>query len=403
MSIRRRFGGRRAARGDRGMILILFALSITAVAAVAALVLGGSTGYSASRSSQNAADAAAMATTTEMRAAQRAGTVLAAENVYAVAVDVASENGADSDAVVCEVVDPEYALGRAESDVIGPCYRSPQWWAKYDDGDPLTPAPTSPVHEFDARAGGIRITVQETRDVPFGFFVEGEDITARSRATATAQPPTEGRSPFMVCASLTAIGHPQPPLLGDPAYPPWIVNPAAVGRSFVLWGSEMKDEGRDCGNGIDEISAWRGLVNIDSFASYPLPPASPDPANDADWWRIKTGNKSGHVEDLLVDPGACTLVAEQNVLDIVPPCTLAVPLCTHSNNAEGSSYRLHCVSMAMFEITHVNKGSGGPVPCHTNTNNIICGTMLGSAILTGGQGTTGVQDPNAIAILKLVE
>ena len=51
----------RCRRSDRGITVVFFALALTGILAVSALVLGGSVGYEAARNAQTAADAAALA------------------------------------------------------------------------------------------------------------------------------------------------------------------------------------------------------------------------------------------------------------------------------------------------------------------------------------------------------
>ncbi|MDZ7676001.1 MAG: hypothetical protein U5K30_13145 [Acidimicrobiales bacterium] len=354
--------------------MVLVAFGITAVAAVAALVLGSSSGYSAVRNSQNAADAAATAATATLHEVYSEG-----ENpseVLSTAVAVAEDNGADAGSVTCEIVDPDYALTNAEADVIGPC-----------DG----------TNETHAEAAGVRVSLEETRSVPFGGVVGEEQITADAVAAATMQPIREGAAPFMVCANAT--GHPVPLLHSLDS--PWAINEAAVGTSVVVWGNAMKNDGRDCGN---PSASWRGLVAFEG--SWQVPPAHSSASQDDDWWQVKTGNSSGHLPRLLAGANACGGGgAPQDALDLID-CELILPLCTHGNGQGGSNFRMHCTRLGAFEITYNSKGGGssGDAPCMSGgPNNLICATFLGAAVAAEGDAVVGTPLPDEVVAIRLVE
>lgn len=359
----------RPVSGDRGVVLIFFAISLTAVCVLAAVALGGSTGYSAVRTAQNSADAAALAATARLR---QVGTGDAAPSeVATVAASVAEANGAAAGTTECEVVTGGYAITRAPADVLGPC-----------DG-------TTETHVL---AAGVRVTVQNQRSVPFGAFVTpNEEVVAVATSTATIQPVRAGSSPFMLCA--TAVGHPVPPILAAPTYD---VNPLAVGQSFMLWGTQMKNDGRDCGNGS---SSWRGLVDFEE--TFPVP--SPDPVDDTEWWEIETGNKSGHIPSLLVGTDVCG-GENLSVTDLTVGCRLAVPVCTHGNGSTGADFKLHCVRFLAFEITYIGKVSAGVAPCHaTETNSVICADLVGGAVADDGATGSSTPSPDEVVAIRVVE
>ena len=106
-------------------------------------------------------------------------------------------------------------------------------------------------------ASGVRVGTSDTRGVPFGEIAGKKEITGSTTAAATAQPLTEGQSPFMVSAP--APGHPVNPLNPDDS-----VNNLAVGYYYVLQGNPMKEEGRDCDN---DASNWRGSGQLDQKPS----------------------------------------------------------------------------------------------------------------------------------------
>jgi hypothetical protein len=358
------------AKSERGATAVMFAFAAAAMMAVAALVLGGSRGYSAVREAQNSADGAALAATSVLRSVQQGDAP--ASQVLSTAVSVAEDNGATPGSVVCDIVEADYALSHLETDVIGPC-----------DGS----------NEFDVAAAGVRVRASDTKDVPFAAFVDQDTISASAVAAATVQPVTEGRAPFMVCTAPTATGHPAPALVPDAADPTgYRINTAAIGMSYVLHGNAMKDGGRQCEAGS---KSWRGFVAFGG--TFPLP--SPDQNDESEWWEVKTGNANGHLSRVLTGDDAC-----EGDVDEILGCRLALPLCPKSNEGNGVGLRLYCVKLGAFEITY-NQNSTGTPPCNDgkSANGLVCGTLVGAANASRGQGGAATPDPESVAVIKLVQ
>lgn len=372
------------ARGDRGVTVVLFAISITAMLAVAALVLGGSNGYGAARNAQTAADAASMAATTKLRQAIVANADPNVTPDYAAvattAQQVAVDNGADPSSVECHVVTPYYAAATTdaarEAEVIGTC-----------DG----------VNEMNPAAGGIRVSVRETRDVPFGSFVNSDNITASAQATATVQ--TVGgwfTSPFMVCA---AGLHGVSPIREVDPVPPsttstWEVNPNAIGVEFLLWSHGNAFQSRNCGE-----SQWYGLVKDGGMFLIP------SPSDPEEWWQIEPGGEVGQIPGLA---GKASCAAEnESELATLLGCEIPVPLCTETSPTHsGQNARLNCVAIGTFLITYFGNGNadGSCVTGEVSGNKeVLCGRLLPGRLATGGQGQLGPVRPNDLAVVKLVQ
>lgn len=376
-------------RSDRGVTVIFFAVGLTGILAVSALVLGGSVGYEAARNAQTAADAAALAGTTALQNHKQNwdeddGT--AADDVWTEISTTASDNGGELES--CDLVDAEYALTGAEADVIADCQ---QLGFLADSA-------------FQ-RVAGVRVTVTDARDVPFAAFVEKDTITSRATAAATIQPMARGKSPFMVCTDPSATGHPAPALVPDATQPHgYAINSAAVGKLFVLWGNQIKYLGRDCGN---PDSAWRGLVDL-PVDGYALPSTEATAGDDSDWWAGDEGNKTGHLTNGVAGANACTFADGADPDDIQVGCFIAVPLCPKSNQ-ESSDFKLYCVRMGLFQITHVGEvtieteETPDDTPCGHEKNNIICGRFVGAGAASGGQGVAEQPDRHSMALIKLVE
>lgn len=375
----------RRRRDDRGVTLLFFAISLTAMLTLGALVLGGSIGYTAVRNAQTAADTAALAGASALRAHKTDWVSTPASAVLAEVTSVAEDNGAVLEPGGCQLIRAQYALSHAEADVIAAC----------EDLEYLS------AEDF-AEVAGVRVAVSDTRGVPFSAFVDQDTITGGASAAATAQPLLTARAPFMVCASPDAVGHPAPAVLPDGEDPTgYRVNPASIGKHYVLWGNQIKNLGRDCGK---PSSDWRGLVKFDT--TFPMP--SPDPVDDTNWWQTESGNKDGHLPEGTAGGSSCSLDGEGvDRLDV--GCRIAVPLCP-KGNGNTDDFRLYCVKLGAFEITHVGSTNLNtePVaedgsPCGEVNNNIICGRFLGAATAVGGQGAAQRPDPNSIVVIKLVQ
>ncbi len=349
------------------MTAVFFAISVTAILAVASLVLGASTGYTSVRNGQNAADAAALAATSTLREVGQ-GTVPPAE-VLAVAVSVAEDNGADSGSVICDVVNRFYAVTHAESDVVGPC---------------------NGVHETSASAAGVRVQLADSGDVPFGGVIDQEVITADAVAAATVQPLRGGfAAPFMLCA--TAPDHGVDLLIPDATLDPaYRVNPAAFNVEFLLWSNGNGFGDRNCG-----VSPWHGLVNSDSVYRIPS-----DPADTDGWWDIDTGSRVGHIERLLAGDDSCDWATDADI-DAAAGCRLALPLCVDIDGT-GTNAGLNCVRLAVFEITYVGDGDAEG-SCVSVNKKVVCGRLTPGGVATGGQGSLEQADPSEVVTIKLVQ
>lgn len=385
-------------QGDRGIAVVFFALSVTALLTIGALVLGGSVGYTADRNAQTAADSAALAGATALNKHKQDWTGTSASEIAGEIEEVVERNGAVLES--CELVRGTYGLANEESEVIGPC------------------SVLATLDEAGFRSvAGIRVKVRETREVPFGAFVEQDDITARAVAAATIQPVVAGVgwSVFMVCTSPDAVGHPAQALREDPNDPTgYSIRESALGKVFVLWGNEIKahEQGRDCGN---NSSDWRGLIRW--YVNYAVP--SPSTTSDAGWWQVEEGNTGGRSIDMranVLEEDACELDGE-DVDELEIGCRLAVPLCPFSNEVipasiRSTDFRLYCPKMGVFKITHIGSivdaeldldGIVYETPCGQRTNNIICGEFIGSATARDGQGSAGEPGERDYVVIKLVE
>lgn len=360
--------------GDRGIAVVFFAISVTAMLAVGALVLGGSIGYTAVRNAQTAADAAAVAGATAIREHKQNWSEQSAGDIVAEITAVVASNGAVLAEDGCQVVNGSYALTRSESDVIADCKDI----AGLDDP------------EFQSMAG-VRVTVGDRRDVPFSAFVDRDTITGTAVAAATVQRYQDGlRAPFMLCAM--ADDHVVPLLEPAPDLdPPYRVNPAAVGEEFALWSNGNGFGDRNCGR-----SSWHGLVNPD--VEYAVPS---DPSDDSTWWDVDPGSKVGHLPRVLTGNDACTWSAEA-INDSDVGCQLALPLCS-GTVGNGTKMRLRCDRIATFEITFVGDSNSAGACIDTQNKKTVCAKMIAGGTALEGRGSTDPVDNNELSIVALVQ
>lgn len=369
----------RTHRSERGITVILFAIALTGLLAVGALVLGGSIGYTAARNAQTAADAAALAGSTALRE-HKANWVAAdggmsADDVLAEVESIVADNGAELQS--CDLVNASYAVTQDEADVIDAC----------DQLEFLT------QEEFKDVAG-VRVAVTDQRDVPFAAFVDQDTITASASAAATAQPVGRMQAPFLLCSTFDSALGVQPLVVDNTVTPPeYEVDPEAIGDQYVLWGTAVKDGGRDCGM---SASAWRGLAATSFSGSV------------GGWWKTDTGNKTGQLSSRTNGVGDCEFTDDTRNLNGTAQgligCTVPVPLCVEGRGDNAAGWEMRCEAVVLFEITHV-KGSSttSSTLCDPGgAQNIVCGKLLGAAVASHGRGVADRPD-GQVVVIKLVQ
>ena len=160
----------------------------------------------------------------------------------------------------------------------------------------------------------VRRHHRQTQGTFFMQVVGQATFTAAADATAQIGRPA-GTSWRRSSSAATAPGHSPPVLLPDAhALTGFKVNDLAKGVKYDIFGNDIKDQGRDCGN---PSSSFRGLVN--TVGTYPLP-------GD---WDTDTGNTNGPTVRLVNSGNACSTTGDPD--DLTVGCMLVIPLCPRSN------------------------------------------------------------------------
>lgn len=338
-------------RDDRGATTIFLAVTLVGLMALVGLVIDGSNAYAQRRQMQNAADTAATAGTNALQLF-RQGEVTA-EKIWVEALAAGGANGAKTDAsFTCELVRLD-----SSGTEIG-----------------TVACPTTSAGPVPGDAFGVRITAESDHVTSFIRVVGVDGFSAQASAAALVRKAAPTVAPFMVCAN--AAGHPVPLLIIDDPLQPQdaTINQAAVGEEYVIYGNDIRDGGRDCGN---PSSSFRGLVDLD-LAPFDVP----------GWWEADQGNKGGHLLPNIA--GGCGMEDGTKIKDTPVGCEFALPLCTNGNEKPGNAFEMFCVSMGRFRITD------------NDAPQSIEAEFLGGGIATGGPGG-GVPSLEDVVVIKLSE
>jgi hypothetical protein len=337
-------------RDDRGVALVIFALSLTAIVALAGLCVDGGRLYAARRQMQNAADASAMAAA---RALDRYQT---GQSTHVTAVWNAAQSEASADGaaigpyLTCRLLD----FNRKD---VGVC-------------------PTVSSVSIPKAAAAVRVSTEVTQGT---FFMQAgglTDFTASASAVAVIGKPMAGNAPFMVCANAPGV---VPPIMTNPsgANPPmWAINTQAIGTTYDVYGNSIKKLGRDCG---DPSSAFRGLVD-DNSGPFSIP----------GWWAALTGNKTGPTKAMINSGDVCQGSFDDTSSSAFNDgCKVILPLCTKGNNKPGNAFQAYCIDLGVFQIV-------------SNENHDVTAKFLGRATITTG-AIGGPADVNGARIIQLEE
>jgi len=337
---------------DRGVTMIFVAICLVGLMALTGLVIDGGNAFAQRRQMQNAADAAALAGANALQRARQGAPGATPDQVLRDARDAAVDNGADPAAFRCSLV--RTSAGGTE---VG-----------------TAPCPASPSPALPDDAAGVRVQVQSDHVTAFMRVVGHDQFTAAASAAALLRRASVGAAPFMVCAN--AAGHPVPLLIVDDPLDPEsaVVNSAAIGQEYVIYGNDIRDGGRDCGNPANQ---FRGLVDL-SKGPFEIP----------GWWEADQGNKGGHMLPNIA--GGCGMDNADKIKDTPVGCEFALPLCLYGNDRPGNAFQAYCVAAGRFRITK------------NETPHRLVATVLGGGVVPDGPGS-GIAGPGDVAVIKLSE
>lgn len=341
---------------ERGATAVLIAFSMVGLLAFGGLVMDGGNAFSQRRQMQNAADSSATAGANALYRYKAGEPGATAADVYDDALAESLANGAKAGTFTCELV-----LYNPAGNEVGTA-----------DCQGATDA------QLDS-AWKVRVNVDSDHATQLVRVVGISSFNARADAAAALRRavPSSGSAPFLVCGAEgvpDATGNVNPPLLLPDASDPtgFRINPNAIGTTRDIWGNDIKDDGRNCGQPQPE--SFRGVAEEGEFA---LP----------GWWGIDTGNRAGNE----VSPLAGGCLADVQIHNILPGCQFAVPICVSGNGEPGTNFELYCVTYGRFEITKNDNGQPD-----------MEAMFLGGGLLTSGD-SGGIPSPGETAIIKLSE
>jgi len=335
----------RQSNDERGVTLVIIALSLLALMGIAALAIDGGVGFSSRRSTQNAGDAAALAGAEALNTCVTTG-CLGSETIINQAVkDSLGVNHVDA-AYTCQLIDDQYWQSRSPSDIVAPC-------------------PTANGSAIPANADGVLVTDSTTNKTAFGQVEGVNQLKAAALAAAQLEKVTltSGSAPFFACAVSAADGGTDPAILiltGST----YTVNPLAVGHLYNVWGPSVPTCDIHGGQG-----GFHGIVGLDTFTVGPH-----------SWIPDQTGVRAGPTRNVLAGPNGCGVT-------LVDGCRILLPLCVR-RLLQGNNSTLNCVMFGEFQLENVT------------TNSADALFIGGSPVLSfgGGGGQPGPGDFRVIRI-----
>ena len=289
------------AGANRGQVLIMFAFFLVGLLGALGLATDLGMSFSERRTMQNAADAGALAGARIVSRSKPAAPLSAQAEVATVVNANAMNLGAIS-AITCTYVnDASASLGSCSANV-------------------------------PAAATGVRVRVTEEHPTLFIRAVPGAPETVETGATATAHvkklgSPRDG--PFLPCAVNTQLADANGTLsLLLKQSGEWVLNPAAVGRTFKIHGPQIEK----CDA---KASRYKGLADVSVNATKTTP----------GWFNYKEGDSAGLISLDVEGPDGCK--AGQEVVN----CVAFLPIVVNDPPEAGNNRELWAVAFAPFYIT----------------------------------------------------
>jgi Flp pilus assembly protein TadG len=316
----------------RGQATIMFALMIVPMIGMTGLAIDGGYFLYARRTTQAAADAAALA------GARQLSKSIAAQSDVVTVVAANGQGGVNPSVLECRYVN--------------------------DSNTPVGPAScTTPP----SSASGVRVRTTTTVSTFFLHVIPGAPTSATVTATAIAR--VQVASGIMADAPFIVCGYGSWDVTNDPDTnnggtttsiliqdSPPTINPGAIGKTFRIWDSRLALEGANCNEG----NQFKGLANSDENANRTAP----------GWLEFDNGTHAGPTRSDVNGPGGC-----EAGIDEFDGCVLILPLATNSPPSGGGSREIYAVGFAAFRMS----------PIGANSYN---GTLL-NAYIIGAPGSNG--------------
>lgn len=333
---------------ERGVVLVVMAISLVAVLTLATVVVSGSTAYSQRRNAQNAADSAASAAAGALDEALFFGG--SAASVATTVAELTDDHKAQD--YECWLIHNDGTRMVSDLGDHVPCDDTgtiTQWRNFLGANPPTTAQPT-----------GVEVIVFDEKPTLFGGLQERNDtVTARASAKATIQTITQVGSPWVICANPAYKG--ERGGLDDPvdllrtttdgpdadSLPDFVFNPDGTvdidpvkaaaanllngGKGIGLDGSKVAE----CGAG----AAFDGKGERNQ--KFPLP----------GYGRVATGTGyESMIQDQVVSSNPCPTPLPE----VLSGCELLLPITIHGQDME-----VYLVAAGVFSITGTGHGKYG--------------------------------------------
>lgn len=367
---------------ERGVTLVLFALLLTALLAISAIVVDLGQAYANRRQGQNGADAAAVAGTrwvAKYRWDVAPSVSDLVSTVSAVVADNRGDTGADLHCWIVNNAATPQALPLGNP--IDVCQTPSASWANFWSATDST-----------QQAQGVRVTVTKKQDTILASAgMNIRSTTIRTSATATMQPVTSlgTPAPFILCSQPDALGiH----FILDPDDPSKILQSAIDAQLLIPFQSNKEEDTPSCVKD-KKNTGFDGQLNQSETPTVGLP--------------VDTDSGNG----TLAYSGPSVLGQQQNMCTSIEKgvqqngCYLVLPI---ADEAYGNGTHVTMIVKAFGVFRLYGDGNMNTSPCDEAGAlpgfTKYCGKLVSQFTeLSGGSSGTGGVAQGGTYVVRLVE
>jgi Flp pilus assembly protein TadG len=337
-----RISSRILTKPRRGQAVIMFALMVVPMIGMMGLTIDGGFYLYARRTTQAAADAAALAGARQLSKSTMDSPISAQDDVEA----IAAENTAG--AIVPTIQQCIYVD---------------------EDGDPVSAGVT--CGNPPASASGVRVRTTATMPTFFISVIPGASTSATANGAATALVQRAGGvpadAPFIVCGNTARTSDGEQVTIVESTNP-FRISADAIGETFVIHDSNLGEA--DCNA---QGNSFKGLADQGENDGRSVP----------GWLAYDNGTHAGPTRAEVNGPNGCAANTQ-------PPysCVMLLPLATDSPEPTKNPPEIYVYGFAAFEVSQVD----------SNTHE---GTLLGGYIISGPGNGGWTQDDGGVVVVRL--